>query len=365
MYKNSSELPSEVLSQFRAGLAIPAHPLALTEDRKLDVERQRALTRYYVDAGAGGLAVGVHTTQFAIREHGLYEPVLKLAATTANDWSDGRTVLVAGVTGKTAQAVEEATIARGLGYHAALLNVAAFRSASEDEVLAHCKRVAQETPIIGFSLLPECGGFHLSHRFWVDFCKIENVIGIKMAPFNRYRTLDIARAVVDASAADRVILYTGNDDHIMLDLIAPLMMKAPHGGYETVRIRGGLLGHWSVWTRNAAQLLQRVHAEAQGDLVPNDLLALDSVVTDCNAAIYDARNDFRGCVPGCLEVLRRQGLVKGTWCLNPQETLSPGQVEDIDRVYRDYPAFNDDAFVKANLDRWLADDGRSIPLVTE
>lgn len=359
-----TDMPDTVYSLLHQGTVLPAHPLALTPDRQLDVERQRAITRYYMDAGAGGVAVGVHTTQFAIRERGLYEPVLRLAAETINDWAEGARVLVAGVTGPTEQALAEVRIAKSLGYHAVLLNVARLKGAHEHEVLEHCRTIAAEIPVIGFSLLPAVGGFHLSYDFWRAFAEIENVIAIKMAPFDRYRTLDIIRAVQDAGAADRVALYTGNDDHIVLDLLQPFAIRSPDGIEEhRVRIRGGLLGHWSVWVKPAVDLLRRIHALPDGSDIPEDLLAMDSKVTDCNLAIYDALNDLKGCIPGCLEVLRRQGLVEGVWCLDPAELLSPGQVEGIDRVYRQYPDMHDDAFVRANLDRWLSDAGKSHPLV--
>lgn len=358
-----TDLPAPLLDRLRAGTVLPAHPLALDEQRRLDPIRQRALTRYYLDAGAGGVAVGVHTTQFAIRETGLYAPVLRLAAETCAAWSDTPRLLVAGVTGRTDQAVREAETARDLGYHAALLNVAAFRGVGEAEILDHCRRVAQEIPVIGFALLPAVGGMHLSYGFWRAFAAIDNVVAIKMAPFDRYRTVEIVRAVVDAGVADRVTLYTGNDDHVVLDLVVPFVVRSADGRRETrVRIRGGLLGHWSVWTRKAVELLDRIHALPDGADVPADLLALDSIVTDCNAAIYDAAHDLAGCIPGCLAVLQRQGLLRGTWCLNPAETESPGQAEEIARVYAQYPEMNDDAFVQANLARWLSEQGKTIPL---
>ncbi len=358
------DIPAPALALLRRGTVLPAHPLALTADRRLDRIRQRALTRYFMDAGAGGVAVGVHTTQFAIREAGLYAPVLELAAQTVQDWADGPRLLIAGVTGPTAQAVAEARTARGLGYHAVLLNLARLKGATEAEILRHCRAVADEMPVVGFALLPEVGGFHLSYGFWHAFAGIENVVAIKMAPFNRYRTIDIIRAVADAGAADRVTLYTGNDDHIVLDLLQPFVVRNADGTAERrLRIRGGLLGHWSVWVRRAAELLDRIHALPDGADLPEDLLALDSIVTDCNGAIYDAHHDLAGCIPGCLEVLRRQGLLEGTWCLDPAETMSPGQMAEIDRVHRQYPEMNDDAFVRANLERWLAEDGKQRPLV--
>lgn len=355
-------LTPAIADLLRAGVVIPAHPLALDASRMLDIERQRGLTRYYIDAGAGGIAVGVHTTQFAIREHGMYEPTLKLAAETAAEWSDRPFALIAGITGRTDQALREAAIAHTLGYHAVLLNLAKMRGTSEIEILDHCRVIARKMPLFGFALLPECGGFHLSYEFWRRFAEIDNVIGIKMAPFNRYRTIDIVRAVIDAGAESRIVLYTGNDDHIVADLVLPFVLASGQRRV-TVRIRGGLLGHWSVWTHTAVQLLKDIRACDEAVNVPTSLLARDAAVTDCNGAIYDAHNDFRGCIPGCLEVLRRQGLVRGVVCLDPSETMSAGQSAAIDRVYASYPHMNDDRFVQANLHRWLSCDGNRIPLV--
>ncbi|WP_166866854.1 dihydrodipicolinate synthase family protein [Salinibacterium sp. ZJ70] len=346
-------LPDTPLGVFRSGTVIPAHVLSLTEDLRIDERRQRALTRYYLDAGVGGLAVGVHTTQFAIRAAGLYGDVLSLAAETAHDWTDRPIALVAGVTGDTRQAAAEAQAAAGLGYTAALLNVAAWRERPEAETLAHVREIAEIMPIVGFALLPEVGGFHLSRDFWAEFASIPQVVGIKMAPFNRYRTIDIVRGVVDARAEERITLYTGNDDHIVADLLQPFAVPRD-GETVTVRVRGGLLGHWSVWTKRAVEQFERLRALPDGADIPADLLALDTAVTDANAAVYDARNDFAGCIPGCHEVLRRQGLFAGTWCLDPNEQLSPGQLDLIDRAYRDYPELNDDEFVAAGLERWLA-----------
>ena len=348
-----SGVPEDVLAVLRRGTVIPAHPLALDAGRKLDVRRQRALGRYYIDAGAGGLAVGVHTTQFAIRDVGLYEPVLAIAAETAADWSDRPLVMIAGLAGDTAQAVAEARVAVAHGYHAGLLSLAALRVASEAELIAHCETVAEKIPLIGFYLQPAVGGVVLPSSFWRRFAAIDNVIAIKIAPFNRYRTLDVVRGVIAAGAEQRVTLYTGNDDHILPDLLTPFTLKR-NGVPVTVRIKGGLLGHWCVWTRRAAELLDRVHGTVATDGLEFDLLALDAAITDCNAAFFDVANDFRGCIAGCHEVLRRQGLLEGTWCLDPDETLSPGQSAEIDRVHADWPDLNDDEFVRANLDRWLA-----------
>ena len=347
--------PEPVRATLRRGCVVPAHPLALRADRSFDADRQKALTRYYIDAGADGVAVGVHTTQFAIRDVGLYEPVLRIAAETVNDWADNPRILVAGVTGRTDQALGEIDIARGLGYHAALLNLARLRGSSEDEILEHCRRAAAEMPIIGFYMQTAVGGILLDAAFWERFAGIDNAVAIKVAPFDRYATLDVLRGVALAGAEERITLYTGNDDHIVADLLTPFAVRA-NGREVVLRFKGGLLGHWSVWTRPAVDLLARVHALPDGADVPEDLMALDSIVTDCNGAIYDALHDLRGCIPGCLEILRRQGLLEGIWCLDATEAMSPGQMDEIDRVCRQYPEMNDDAFVRANLQRWLADD---------
>ena len=343
---NWTQIPTEVLSILRRGTVIPAHPLALNAQRKLDVRRQRALARYYLDAGAGGLAVGVHSTQFAIREAGLYEPVLRTAIEEARGWAKRPVLMVAGLSGRTAQAKSEAAIARGLGYSAGMLSLAAMKGASVDELIEHCSAVAREVPLFGFYLQEAVGGLYLPTEFWRRFASIENVVAIKIAPFDRYRTLDVVRGVVEARAEERVTLYTGNDDHIVLDLVTPFLIKR---GSEEVRVRiaGGLLGHWSVWTKTAVEMFEKIK---KGEID----LALDGQVTDCNSAFFDIANDFAGCIPGCHEVLRRQGLLEGTWCLDPAETLSPGQAREIDRVYAAYPELNDDAFVRANLERWLA-----------
>ena len=352
-----TDLPADALAVLRRGAVIPAHLLALDAERRLDRRRQRALARYYLDAGAGGLAVGVHSTQFAIREVGLYEPVLALAMQTAREWTPlgGRRPLfmIAGLAGQTAQARREAETARGLGYHAGLLSLAAMKGVAEDELLAHCRTVATVMPLVGFYLQPAVGGIELPARFWRRFAAIDNVVAIKMAPFNRYRTLDVIRGVVEAGAEHRVTLYTGNDDHIVLDLLAPFVVRRT-GDEVRVRIQGGLLGHWSVWTRRAVELLARIHAAREGARIDAELLALDSMVTDCNSAFFDVAHDFRGCIAGCHEVLRRQGLLAGIWCLDPAEGLSPGQAEEISRVLGAYPELGDDEFVHANLARWLA-----------
>jgi len=348
-----SELPTAALDGLRRGSVIPAHPLALDADRKLDPASQRALTRYYLDAGSGGLAVGVHTTQFAIRDVGLYRPVLELAAETAREWTDRPLFLIAGAVGRTAQAVEEARTARALGYHAVLLSLAAMKGASEDELIGHCTEVSREMPLVGFYLQTAVGGIKLSRNFWTRFCALDNVVAIKVAPFNRYRTLDVAHGLVNAQAEERITLYTGNDDHIVLDLAVPMVVRTGNREVQ-VSFKGGLLGHWSVWTRPMVELLQKVHEMAASGLLVPELLALDSAVTDCNAVLFDVDNDFAGCIAGCHEVLRRQGLMQTTHCLDPQEGLSPGQSDGIDRLYATYPELTDDKFVAANLQRWLS-----------
>jgi hypothetical protein len=348
-----SEMNLKVRRLIAEGTVLPAHPLALNADRSLDITHQRALTRYYIDAGAGGLAVGVHTTQFAIREIGLYRPVLELAAETAAAWTERPLALVAGLVGPTSQAIAEAKIARGIGYQAGLLSLAAMKSASEDEIVAHCETVAREIPLVGFYLQPAVGGVILSAEFWRRFAAIDNVIAIKIAPFNRYRTLDVLRGVAAAGALDRVTLYTGNDDHILLDLMLPFDLR-DNGASTRVHIRGGLLGHWSVWTASAIKQFERCRAERGKENLPADLLALDARVTDCNSAFFDVANNFHGCIAGCHEILRRQGLMQGIWCLDPAEALSPGQMREIDRVCREHADLSDDAFVAANLQKWLA-----------
>jgi dihydrodipicolinate synthase/N-acetylneuraminate lyase len=340
------ELPAKFAALLRRGTVIPAHPLALDARRRLDPRRQRALSRYYLDAGSGGLAVGVHATQFAIREAGLYQPVLEISAEEA---ANRPVVLIAGLSGKTSQAKAEARLAGSLGYHAGMLSLATMKGAALDELVEHCAEVAAEIPLIGFYLQTAVGGIPLPMEFWRRFAAIENVVAIKIAPFDRYRTLDVVRGVVAARAEERVALYTGNDDHIVLDLLVPFAVK--RGGEEVrVRIKGGLLGHWSVWTKRAVELLEKVKRGP----VNEELLALDSRVTDCNSAFFDVANGFAGCIPGCHEVLRRQGLLEGIWCLEPNETLSPGQAQEIDRVYREHGELADDDFVRANLERWLS-----------
>jgi len=343
-------LPIDVAAVLRQGAAIPAHPLALDARRRLDARRQRALARYYIDAGAGGLAVGVHTTQFAIRERELYEPVLAIAMESTRAWTARPLVMIAGLCGRTGQALAEAAMAKRLGYHAGLLSLAAMQGADPDALIAHCEAVAEAMPLIGFYLQPAVGGIALDAAFWTRFAAIPNVVAIKVAPFNRYRTLDVLRGVAEAGAEDRVTLYTGNDDHIVLDLVTPFTVMR-EAKPVTLRFRGGLLGHWSVWTQSAVRLLAR--CQAATGAVSDELLSLDARVTDCNAAFFDVAHGFHGCIAGCHEVLRRQGLLEGIWCLDPTEGLSPGQREEIDRVCHQHADLSDDEFVAANRTRWL------------
>lgn len=340
------------------GLVIPACPLALTEQRRLDERRQRALIRYYTAAGAGGVAVGVHTTQFAIRDekHGLFRPVLELAAEelhAADARHDRRHVKIGGICGQTSQAVQEATLLAELGYDAGLLSLGALRHDSEQFLLGHCRAVAEVIPIVGFYLQPAVGGRILPYHFWRQFAQIENVVAIKIAPFNRYQTLDVIRAVAEAGRED-IALYTGNDDNILLDLITPHRINVA-GKVVEKRMVGGLLGHWSVWTKRAVELHAQCRALVESRTpIPVDMMARAIEITDCNAAFFDAANAFSGCIAGLHEVLRRQGLFEGIWCLDPKEGLSPGQQEEIDRVYQAYPHLSDDDFIAEHLDAWLA-----------
>ena len=351
-----ADLPQAIRESLHRGIAIPAMPLALTAARKLDERRQRALCRYYIAAGAGGIAAAVHTTQFAIRDPkiGLFEPVLRIVA---DEFSRAKAttplIRIAGVCGPTTQAAKEATLARDLGYHAGLLSLSALKDATQDQLIAHCEQIASIIPVVGFYLQPAVGGRKLPYAFWRRFAEIDNVAAIKIAPFNRYQTLDVIRALAE-SGRDDIALYTGNDDHIVGDLITPFRFKTSAGKPVERRIVGGLLGHWAVWTKKSVEILKTCQAASAKETIPADLLRLNVEVTDANAAVFDAANNFAGCIAGLHEVLRRQGLLEGTWCLDPHETLGPGQREEIDRVYAAYPHLNDDNFVRAHLHEWLA-----------
>ena len=346
-----------ILKTLQRGLVIPACPLALTSQRKLDERRQRALLRYYLAAGVGGVAVGVHTTQFAIRDPkiGLFKPVLELAVEEiekAERMSRPGVVRIAGVCGRTRQAAREAALIRAIGYHAALLNLGAMRADTEMALLKHCREIARIIPLFGFYLQPAVGGRILPYTFWRQFVEIENVVAIKIAPFNRYQTLDVVRAVAESGRHD-IALDTGNDDNIVMDLLCPYRFKIKGQRVER-RIVGGLLGQWAVWTKNAVQLLAQCHqAQQRGGAIAASFARLASEITDANAAIFDAANGFRGCIAGIHEVLRRQGLLEGIWCLDSKETLSPGQRAEIDRVCAAYPHLNDNAFVRDHLEQWL------------
>lgn len=367
----SAFLSAAPLDALRRGLVIPACPLALDARRTLDERRQRALLRYYTAAGAGGVAVAVHTTQFAIRDAkvGLFEPVLRIALEEleAADARHGRRhVRVGGICGQTAQALREAELLRRLGYDAGLLSLAAMKNATDEVLVKHAREVAGIFPVIGFYLQPAVGGRILSHSFWRRFLEIENVVAIKAAPFNRYQTLDVLRAVAESGRTD-VALYTGNDDHIVLDLLSssPFFQIAAHtSSHESLALEvtgreppgfvGGLLGHWAVWTKCAVYLHARCRALVlAGGEIPGEMLWIASQVTDMNAAIFDSANGFRGCIAGVHEVLRRQGILEGIWCLDEAEGLSPGQAAEIDRVCAAYPHLVDDDFVKEHLEAWL------------
>lgn len=343
-------MDSAAQAQLQEGTVIPASPLALTKDREWSSQHQRALTRYYYDAGAGGIAVGVHTTQFAIRDHKLYEPVLSCVAETIDmrQKTDPRTFLrIAGICGDTRQASQEARFAKSIGYHAGLLTTNMIREKSESEILEHCRAIADVIPVFGFYLHPAAGGRLYSHQFWLDFCEIPNVIAIKIAAFNRYQTLDVVRAVI-ASGRDDIALYTGNDDNIINDLLTPF-----HFDGKQKWIVGGLLGQWAVWTQRAATMLEQIKQVRHQTAIPAHWLTANASLTDANAAIFDAANGFSGCVPGVNEMLRRVGLLPSNLCLNPSETLSDGQASELDRVTADQRT--DDHFIAQNLDRWLSE----------
>ena len=352
-----SIIPTDVLDVLKKGVVIPALPLAINSMRKIDERRQRGLMRYYLDAGSGGVAVAVHTTQFAIRlpEIDLFRPVLEIAKEEFDTFTmrtNKPIVRIAGVIGKTEQALKEAQLALENGYHAVLLSLAAFSGESNVKIIAHCRDVAEIIPVIGFYLQPAVGGRKLDVEFWREFAQIENVIAIKMAPFNRYQTFDVVRGIIESGRAEQIALYTGNDDNILVDLLAEYRMS-DGANMVSKRIVGGLLGHWAVWNRSAVALLEKIHS---GELDQNiqETLALGNQITDSNAAFFDSANNFSGCIVGLHEVLRRQGLLEGLWTLDKDEALSPGQLEEIDRVYAAYPNLNDDVFVRENLDKWLS-----------
>lgn len=353
----AATLRSEIRSLLYQGTVIPAHPLALNAERRLDPARQAALTRYYLAAGAGGVAIGVHSTQFAIRQQGIYEAVLRIGAETvdavAAETGTPR-IKIAGVIGPTTQALAEARIAADLGYDLALVSLGAARDWSDNEMVDHIRQITEILPVCGFYLQPSVGGRILPYTFWRKMAELDGVLAIKIAPFNRYQTNDVVRAVAESSRRDEIALYTGNDDAIVTDLLTPFRYTVDGETVEK-RIVGGLLGHWGAWTSSAVRILERCHRAIENPGAENilDLLAIGNAVTDMNDAIFDSRHAFAGCIPGIHEVLRRQGLLEGTWTLDPDEVLSPGQKEEIDRVCAAYPELTDDRFVAEHLDSWL------------
>ena len=354
----AAQLAHSIRQLLDRGLAIPAVPMALTAERKFDERRQRALLRYYAAAGMGGMAVGVHTTQFAIRDpkYALFEPVLRVCSQVMTELDRGRSeplVRVGGICGATPQAAREAEFLREAGYHTGLVNLVALKNATEGELIAHLRTLGEIIPIFGFHLGVGIGGRDLPVSFWRRFAELEAPVAIKIACFDRYQTIDCVRAIAEAGRDD-ISLYTGNDDNILLDLVTPFEFQIGKSRV-TRRIVGGLLGHWAVWAKCAVEHVKLCqHLVASGSPIRQDFLRLATEVTDSNAALFDPAHKFAGCIPGLEEVLRRQGLFAGTWCLNPAETLSPGQAAEIDRVYAAYPHLTDDTFVRENRDEWLA-----------
>jgi len=352
------ERHTEALKILHRGTVIPANPLALDKNRKFDEKRQRAITRYYLDAGSGGIAVAVHSTQFEIRnpEHNLFETVIKTVSDEIDDYEKKNNkviVKVCGVCGKIEQAVKEAEAAKKYGYDAVLLSPGGLNDCTEDYMIERTAAVAKIMPVIGFYLQPAVGGRRFSYDYWARLCAVENVVAIKSAPFDRYCTLDLVRAAALSERCDEIALYTGNDDNIVIDLVTGYKFTVDGKVYKK-RFVGGLLGHWSVWTKKAVELFDRLTLAAETENISYEILELANEVTDTNGAFFDVANGFAGCIAGLHEVLKRQGLFEGTWCLNPDETLSPGQMEEIDRVYKMYPHLNDDEFVKENLSKWLS-----------
>ena len=347
----------QALQNFREGCVIPAVPLALDAQRAWDKRRQRALVRYYLDAGSGGLAVGVHTTQFEIREKkvNLLQPLLQLVMEEVSSYcvrTQNAVMCIAGACGPTGQAVQEAKLAKELGYHAVLLSPGGLGDYSEDDLIERTRQVAEILPVVAFYLQSAVGGKRFSYEYWEKICALPGVIALKSAPFDRYQTLDLVRAAALSPRRGEISLYTGNDDNIVLDLLSTYRFHKDGKVYEKGFI-GGLLGNWAVWTYEAVQQMEKIKKVRGQKEIPADLLTLAQQVTDCNGAFFDVTNNFKGCIAGVHEVLRRQGLLEGIWCLDPAEGLSPGQSEEIDRVYAMYPDLNDDAFVKEHLESWL------------
>lgn len=349
----------KALEILKSGTVIPATPLALDENRRFDEYSQRLLMKYYLNCGVGGIATAVHSTQFEIRdpEVNLFEPILKLVSDEIDAFENktGRVIVkVAGVCGKTEQAVKEATLAKKYGYDAVLLSPGGLNSLSEDELVKRTKAVAEVMPVIGFYLQTAVGGRHFSFEYWQKICEIPNVVAIKAAPFNRYMSLDIARAAALSTRSDEITLYTGNDDNIVIDLLTTYRFDVNGKRYEK-GFEGGLLGHWSVWTKRAVELFERCKNEKTNGTISSEMLTLANAVTDSNAVLFDGANAFAGCIPGLHYVLKKQGLMKSLNCINPNEVLSPGQDTEIERIYTMYPNLVDDDFVKENIESWKAE----------
>ncbi|MFC1558482.1 dihydrodipicolinate synthase family protein [candidate division KSB1 bacterium] len=354
--KNKSEI---ILNQINKGVVIPAVPLALTKERAFNEKRQRVLIRYYLEAGVGGIAVGMHFTQFEIRlpSIDLFEPVLRTCSEVVDQYSEETVrpvAKLAGICGLTKQALKEAELARKLGYDFGVVSMTAFKGASTQELIYHMRELSRIIPLFGFYLLTGVGGIVLPYDFWRQLVDLDNIIGIKIAPFNRYQTLDVVRAVAEAGKENDIVLYTGNDESIVHDLITPFRYKVGDS-YKTVRIKGGLLGHWAFWTKKAVELLDEIHGIVNNDekTITAELITRAAQLTDVNSAVFDAAHTFSGSIPGLNEILRKQNIFEGIWTLKPDEILSPGQREEIDRVYESYPHLNDDQFVKENIDKWL------------
>lgn len=346
----------KALGILKKGTVIPATPLVLDENRKIDEKGIRLLMKYYLNCGVGGIATAVHTTQFEIRkpEIALFDPILKIVSEEIDGFEKKNNkviVKVAGVCGAAEQAVREAETAKKYGYDAVLLSPGGLNSLSEAELIERTARVAEIMPVIGFYLQTAVGGRVFSYDYWEKICATENVAAIKCASFNRYQTLDVVRAAAMSERSGEITLYTGNDDNIVIDLLTEYSFdkngKTVKRGFD-----GGLLGHWSVWTKKAVEIFNRIKEEKGKEAVSKEMLTLAAQVTDSNGAFFDTANNFSGCIPGLHEVLRRQGLMKNIYCLNPEETLSKGQVEEIDRVYRAYPHLNDDKFIADNIEAW-------------
>ncbi|THE13605.1 dihydrodipicolinate synthase family protein [Bacillus timonensis] len=349
-------LKEAVKKKLHEGTVIPAHPLALTKERRLEEAGQRALTRYYIDAGVGGIAVGVHTTQFEIRdpEINLYQQVLSLAIEeTKNANIPAGFIKIAGICGPTEQAISEATFSKGIGYDLGLLSMGGLNHLSEEDLLERAEKVADIIPIFGFYLQPAVGGRIFSYEFWERFASIPNVYAIKIAPFDRYCSIDVVRAVCHSPRNEEIALYTGNDDNIINDLLTTFEFPVGNKVVEK-KIVGGLLGHWSIWTKRVVETFEEIKTVRDQESIPKKLLTLGQQITDANAAIFDSRNSFKGSIAGINEILARQGLLQGNWCLVDREVLSPGQAEELDRIYTSYPHLHDDEFVKENLSKWLS-----------